>query len=305
MEIKKVKDTLPIPLSADVRYKVAGNVREVIFSSCIAKGGNITKLDKDTYMVNSTGEVKEINHIENRSNYIASVKRSMSKLRDYINTNVKDVRFCRWLTLTYAENVTDTKKVYFDFKNFVKRARSIYGHFEYIACLEPQGRGAWHLHVILIFDHIAPFMPNDVVADCWKKGFVTIKALESKDGTVDNLGAYLTAYLCDVELEEFKNEYPNMSIGEIKEVEFKGENGENKKKKYVKGGRLWRYPPGCNLFRCSRGIEKPEVSEMLYFEAKEKIGSAKPTYSQTILLKDEVTGFSNTITREYYNILRK
>lgn len=305
MEIKKLKDTLPVPLSAEVRYKDMGNIKEVMFSARKSEGGFITKLDKERYIDNRTGEIKEFNHIENRSQDISNVRKSMALGRDVINTNVKDVRFCRWLTLTYAENMKNPEKLMFDFKNFVKRARSIYGHFEYIACPEPQGRGAWHLHVILIFDHIAPFMPNDVVADCWKKGFVTIKALESKDGTVDNLGAYLTAYLCDVEVEEFKNEYPNMDIGEIKEIEFKDENGENKNKKYVKGGRLWMYPPGFHIFRYSKGIKKPEVSKMTYLEAKEKIGSVKPTYSQTILLNDEVSGFSNTITKEYYNILRK
>ena len=301
MEIKKLKDTLPVPLSAEVRYKDMGNIKEVMFSARKSEGGFITKLDKERYIDNRTGEIKNFNHIENRSQDISNVRKSLSLGRDVINTNVTDVNFCRWLTLTYAENMKNPEKLMFDFKNFVKRARSIYGQFEYIACAEPQGRGASHLHVLLIFDHVAPFMPNEVVADCWKKGFVTIKRIDD----VDNVGAYLTAYLCDVDVEEFKNEYPNMDIGEVKEIEFKDENGENKKKKYVKGGRLWMYPPGFHIFRYSKGIKKPEVSEMTYFEAKEKIGSAKPTYSQTILLNDNVSGFSNTITKEYYNVLRK
>jgi len=301
MEIKKLKDTLPVPLSAEVRYKDMGNIKEVMFSARKSEGGFITKLDKERYIDNRTGEIKNFNHIENRSQDISNVRKSLSLGRDVINTNVTDVNFCRWLTLTYAENMKNPEKLMFDFKNFVKRARSIYGQFEYIACAEPQGRGAWHLHVLLIFDHVAPFMPNEVVADCWKKGFVTIKRIDD----VDNVGAYLTAYLCDVDVEEFKKEYPNMDMGEVKEIEFKDENGEIKNKKYVKGGRLWMYPPGFHIFRYSKGIKKPEVSEMTYFEAKEKIGSAKPTYSQTILLNDDVSGFRNTITKEYYNILRK
>ena len=301
MEIKKLKDTLPVPLSAEVRYKDMGNIKEVMFSARKSEGGFITKLDKERYIDNRTGEIKNFNHIENRSQDISNVRKSLSLGRDVINTNVTDVNFCRWLTLTYADNMKNPEKLMFDFKNFVKRARSIYGQFEYIACAEPQGRGAWHLHVLLIFDHVAPFMPNEVVADCWKKGFVTIKRIDD----VDNVGAYLTAYLCDVDVEEFKKEYPNMDMGEVKEIEFKDENGEIKNKKYVKGGRLWMYPPGFHIFRYSKGIKKPEVSEMTYFEAKEKIGSAKPTYSQTILLNDDVSGFRNTITKEYYNILRK
>ena len=301
MEIKKLKDTLPVPLSAEVRYKDMGNIKEVMFSARKSEGGFITKLDKERYIDNRTGEIKNFNHIENRSQDISNVRKSLSLGRDVINTNVTDVNFCRWLTLTYAENMKNPEKLMFDFKNFVKRARSIYGQFEYIACAEPQGRGAWHLHVLLIFDHVAPFMPNEVVADCWKKGFVTIKRIDD----VDNVGAYLTAYLCDVDVEEFKKEYPNMDMGEVKEIEFKDENGEIKNKKYVKGGRLWMYPPGFHIFRYSKGIKKPEVSEMTYFEEKEKIGSAKPTYSQTILLNDDVSGFRNTITKEYYNILRK
>jgi hypothetical protein len=39
--------------------------------------------------------------------------------------------------------------------------------------------------------------------------------------------------------------------------------------------------------------------------AKEKIGSAKPTFSKSVALKDTEKDFENELTYEYYNILRK
>ena len=85
-----------------------------------------------------------------------------------------------------------------DFRHFNTRCREIFGHYEYITAAEPQGRGAWHLHCVFIFAGKAPYMENAVVRDCWKQGFVTVKRLDD----VDNVGAYLTAYLGDMELSE-------------------------------------------------------------------------------------------------------
>jgi hypothetical protein len=139
-------------------------------------------------------------------------------------------------------------------------------------------------------------MANDVVADLWKRGFVTVKRLDD----VDNVGAYLTAYLGDMEL----NEALERGVGgEIKTVEYE-ENGEQKSKRYIKGARLSMYPPGFNIFRYSKGCKKPIVTYTNYAEAKKKACGGTQTFSKAVVLLDEESDFKDTIVYEYYNTER-
>ena len=89
-----------------------------------------------------------------------------------------------------------------DFKHFIQRLRSHYWNrrIEYIAVAEPQRSGAWHMHVILIFSKTAPFIPNTKLREkYWRKGFVDIQKI---DENCDNLGAYFSAYLANIEYKE-------------------------------------------------------------------------------------------------------
>lgn len=299
--MKVTKLDTPIVLHDDSHVKLTemGNITEIMYSDKRSYGGYITKIDKDYYIDNRTGEFKEIKHIDNRSQDVSNVAKSLKSLRDIINTNVVDVSCCRWLTLTYADNMTDTNKLMRDFDNFNRRCRKIFGHYEYITASEPQARGAWHLHVLLIFNGTAPFMANDVVRKCWKQGFVNVRKLDN----VDNVGAYLTAYLGDMELSEAIEN--NLDTQSLKEVETTDDNGIKQTKRYVKGARLYMYPAGFHIYRCSKGIKKPTVSRVSYKKAKEKVSSAKLTFSKTVVLEDQVKDFKNTISYEYYSKLRK
>lgn len=52
--------------------------------------------------------------------------------------------------------------------------------------MEPQGRGAWHCHLLYIFDLVkAPYIANKTLSDLWGHGFVKISKLDN----VDNVGA--------------------------------------------------------------------------------------------------------------------
>lgn len=302
MEVKRLDTPFLIPDSAIVRLKEMGNIIEIMFSEKHSTGGYIRKIDKDSYCDIRTGELKEFQHLENRAQDLSNVSKSLSQGRDILNANITDVSCCRWVTLTYAENMTNPDKLANDFKNFNKRCRSIFGNYEYITAAEPQGRGAWHLHCVFIFNGKAPYMPNDLVSDCWKQGFVTVKKLDD----VDNVGAYLTAYLGDMELSEAeKSNFSIKTIKGIKEVEYEDENGEIQTKKYIKGARLCMYPPGFHIFRWSKGVKKPNVSNVDYKTAKEKASSAKLTFTKTVVLEDDEKDFKNTLNYEYYNSIRK
>lgn len=303
MDIRKI-DNLQIENNAMVRVKEMGNVTEIMYSDSYASKCVIKKINKDVYIDLRTGETKEFAHINNRACDLKSISKSLGRLRDYLNTNILDVSKCRWVTLTYAENMTDTKRLYDDFKNFVARLKRKIGKFEYIVAMEPQGRGAWHCHVVMIFENKAPYIPNDVMLKAWGNGFVTVKKLDD----VDNVGAYLTAYLGDMEVNDLCNsnkihEFVGQKLN-IKEIEIE-ENGVTQTKQYVKGARLHMYPPQFNLYRCSRGIKKPVIYYDSEIEAQKKVSAGTLTFEKTICLSDEQNDFEKTISYRYYNKNRK
>lgn len=282
-----------------VRVKDMGNVIELMYSQHKNTSCPILKISGEQYVDMRTGEVKNITHNKSRADDKNSVRASLNTLRDLINTNVHTPSHCLWVTLTYAENMTDTKRLYTDCDKFIKRMKYRY-RFQYIVAMEPQNRGAWHAHMIMIFDGKAPFIPNNELAQIWGHGFVTIKKLED----IDNIGAYLTAYLGDMELEEAQSAGMNISNKEIKFLEL-DEAGKKVKKAFIKGARLHMYPPKFNLFRHSRGIKKPDISYSTEKEARKKVGYGEPTFERTAKISDESSGFSNILNYRQFNILRE
>ncbi len=259
---------------------------------------NIRKLNNESYLVLDTGEVKDYVKTENRGQNVAGLKDTFRKLRDLINTNFVGGQNELHLTLTYAENMTDTNKLYIDFKNFWKRYKYKYGKdLDYLTVIEPQGRGAWHCHVLLRHnDGQKVFIPSKELEELWGKGFIKVKALNG----VDNIGAYLSAYLGDIEVTE--EQAICFDSSKIKQVEIEGQ-----KKNILKGGRLHLYPPGMNLYRHSSGIKFPVVESMEYQEVKKIVGSRNPNYSRTIkIIDDEAGRLLNSVTYEQYNmVIRK
>ena len=291
-----------------VSLKTMGHIYEICYLQKKNDKISTQLIDKDHYIYLDTGEIFECNHIDNRAENKFQVGQSLKRLRDYINTNVVDINKCKWITLTYAKNMTDTKKLYKDFQKFMQKLRYQYKDYniEYITACEPQARGAWHMHLILIFDKVAPFIPNTTIEKLWEQGFTKTTKLDD----IDNIGAYLTAYLGDMEftkenIQELQKQGLNVSQIALKEVnEIEGIKLKEPKS-FIKGGRLYMYPPKFNLYRISRGIKKPKKEYYSYHVAKEKAGLRVPTYSKAIQLTDIEKNFSNKIIYEYYNTKRK
>lgn len=292
MKVEKIED-IEISELAKVKVTTSGHIVEVMYMERKSKGNHIIKISANEYLDKLTGEVKEYQKTDNRSQSKNELRKTFKKLRDIVNCNVSEPRNCRWVTLTYAENMTDSVRLYKDCEKFIKKLRYRYGKFEYIQVAEPQGRGAWHIHMVMIFDKKAPYIDNKDMADMWGHGFTKTQKMDNND----NLGAYLSAYLGDVEFDSIKNDIGAMTecVGlEIKEVDGK---------KYIKGGRLHMYPTNFNIYRCSRGIKRPIVEELIEHDIKEKVSAATLTYQKTIKLSDD-DGYENTINYRYYNMKR-
>lgn len=303
MQIQRIENQRPA-LQAQVTVKLCGNVIEVKHSVHGPPEIVIEKLDANEYVDLRTGEVKEFRHTASRAEDKASVAQSLRNLRDLINANLTDPETALWVTLTYRDNMRDTQRLYEDFHAFIKRFRRYLtrqGHppCEYIAAAEPQGRGAWHLHVLLLFPEKAPFIPNAAMARLWGHGFTKTKGLKG----VDNPGLYLTAYLGDMEFTEAA--MSGAQRGRLGEVEAEDEQqGRRVKKAIVKGARLHLYPSGFNLYRHSRCVKRPEVLHMTEGEAQEIVGKAPLTYEKTVAVLDGQGQTVNIINYRQYNRAR-
>lgn len=257
----------------------------------------IQKISKDEYVNLETGEIGQFEKTENRSQSYSALKKTFKNMRYLINNNFTGGKNELHLTLTYAENMTDPNKLYDDVRKFIQRLRYQFkddSKIEYMAVVEPQERGAWHLHVLTKFiDLNSVFIENKRLAEVWGHGFVNVRRIEE----IDNLGAYLTAYLSDVEINRENMFNPNFENHDIVQKEVAG-----KTKAFVKGGRLHMYPTGMNIYRNSRGIKPPERKVMKYKNAKKIVGNSAPHYSQSY--KVETDDFKNTISFEQYNTKR-
>ena len=295
MKVLKNQPSKEVLKNKIVKLTTMGNIQEImIIEKLQLDGFPIKKISKTEYMIIETGEVMEYKVGENRSENKESLRKTFKKIRQLINTNFTGEKNELAFTITYDVNMTDTKVLYNDFKAFMRKLKSQYSKVEYISVVEPQARGAWHCHVLLKFMELKKiYIPNKEINEMWGHGFVTVKAIKQN---VDNLGAYLSAYLGDVELENDCDVKPGMFI---KEVEIKG-----KPKKFIKGGRLHMYPPGMNIIRASRGIKQPTKEYMRYDKAKKIVGAGTPNYSTCIKILDDDGLEINSIAYENYNSKR-
>lgn len=299
MYLKTVENQHPAA-KATVTVKVCGNIIEVRHSSHGPPEITIEKLNAEEYIDLTTGEIKPFRHRETRASDKFGVAKSLRNLRDIINTNLTGGETALWVTLTYRENMRNTQRLYSDFHAFIKRfrrylAKHNHPKCEYIVAAEPQGRGAWHLHVLFLFPQKAPFLPNAHIAALWGHGFTKTKRL---NGT-DNPGLYLTAYLGNMEFSEAVS--GGALQGQLKEVESVTESGDKIRKAIVKGARLSLYPSGFHFFRCSRGVKRPHVCTMSEEKAMEFVGSAPLTYEKTIEITDFEGKTVNVINYRQYN----
>lgn len=288
--------------SDSVTVTQMNHVVEVQYMEKMNRTNHIQKLDKDRYVDKRTGEIKFYEHIDNREGSLNSLRQTFKKMRYLINNNFIGNGNELHITLTYAENMTDTKRLYSDLDKFMKRLKYKYRDvttLDYMNVIEPQGRGAWHCHLLIRFNDLQTvYIPNSELAELWGQGFIKIKSLKD----IDNIGAYLSAYLADIELE-----IDTLTAGEMlsiasanHEVTTKIVSGQEKK--FIKGGRLRLYPPGMNLYRKSKGIVFPERRQMRYENVKKVVQSAQPNYSKAYTVKND--DFENTIIFEQYNLKR-
>ena len=280
-----------------VTVKEMGNVVEITYNSNMNTKPHTIKLNKKEYLELKTGEVKKYSSSKDestRADNINSARKTMNKIREIINTNVTDNSKCLWITLTYKENMTDSKRLYYDFVKFHKKFcrycmnKNILKP-EYISVAEPQARGSYHLHLIYIFKESNIYIPNDDIADLWGHGFTKTKKIEDEC----NVGCYLVAYLSDLDINEDIKSY--FDEKDIKEVKI-----DDVKKSVLKGGRLHLYSRYVNIIRHSRGIKYPKKIRMSHNNALELVKNKELVYHSCFELSDEEKDYKTIIDKKIF-----
>lgn len=133
--------------------------------------------------------------VERKEEYRASVNyKAREKVRRLISANFGAGSL--FITLTYAENMTDIETANYDLKKFIQKMKRKQNDFKHVTVIEFQKRGAVHYHMVCNF-HLTWSNEKElqekerVLGKIWSHGFVDIKEIEH----VDNIGAYVVKYM--------------------------------------------------------------------------------------------------------------
>ena len=129
-------------------------------------------------------EASEDNKQKNREKCSNRAARTVRRL---VNSNI--AINSKFLTLTFADHVTDLKKANYEFKKFKQRFEYYLGvRIKYLCVPEFTKKGRIHYHVVLFN---LPFVKNKTLQSIWSNGFIKINKIDN----CDNVGAYVSKYM--------------------------------------------------------------------------------------------------------------
>lgn len=257
-----------------IALEIAGNVLDLRQSTRSVGKSNVQWIDADHYIDLKTGEIREAEHSVTRGDKMSvhQLRRSFREMRGIINTNFRG-KYGEGnetlITLTYHENMQDPQRLYYDLQKFMLKLKYHVGNIKYVTAVEPQGRGAWHAHILC--QQLAPgeLVDKKLIAQLWNHGIIVdVENLRE----CDNVGAYLTAYLSNT-------------------PEDAQANGHQVGKAVKKGNRLHMYPRGMHVYRASRNCEKPvkikiapisDEMRAIYTVASERYSASVDVFAEDI-----------------------
>jgi len=153
----------------------------------------LTKIDVDvTSNCVNTDNMKDTNSIELRS-----IMRSKLECQRLAKSNIKDWE--TFITLTFAENVTDVTFANKKFRYFIDKVRRVKKDFKYLCIPEFQKRGAVHYHMLCninIDDNSLLYVQEDNKKykhiKYWNDGFSSIEVMT---GDPKKVVGYISKYM--------------------------------------------------------------------------------------------------------------
>lgn len=221
------------------------------------------RLSGTEYLDKKTGEIKKYNKkAKTRNESPNELRKTFKALRRLINYNFCAGNNEKHITLTYGKLQKDYKQVNSDFRQWWRKIKKYFPSLEYICVIEYQASGSIHLHV-LVKDIDNEDLPLDqtLLNETWSKGFSEVTDIKN----VSNLGAYLTAYFINLNLnEDIQNKNANKLI--------------------LKGERLKYYKTNQRIFSTSRGIVRNKGHTTTLEEVEKITRGAKLVYADSKII---------------------
>lgn len=133
------------------------------------------------------GDIEFDNTLSDRKN---NQHKARNNLRRLITANFDSGS--KFITLTFADDITDVKQANNHYKKFIMRMRYRFGNFKYATVVQFQDKnrdGVVHFHMMSDLDYI----PQKELEEIWGHGFVGINKIDH----VDNVGAYMIRYMSE------------------------------------------------------------------------------------------------------------
>lgn len=179
----------------DKKIIKSGNVFEVYeYENKICKG---FKSNGGRHHQVSTSEEDKAH---NRDKVLANARKDIRRI---VNSNFNQYgQISKFLTLTFADHVTDIDMANSEFQLFIKRLNynvfnSKKAVLKYTVVPEFTKAGRVHYHLVL---YNMPYVPIKDIQEIWGNGISYIEKVEQ----ADNVGAYICKYLSKETAESFK-----------------------------------------------------------------------------------------------------
>lgn len=243
-------------------YK-CGNYQEIVCCRQDTKPIQITKLNKNQYIDNSTGELKEYHYSKYKT--LDNIKEQFKKIPRLIKGYFNGDNTERFITLTYSYIMNNPYLLPYDFKKFIRKINRRYGKCRYIYIKEPNGKGSWHIHSIIKRLDEKPFNITDkTLRTLWGNGYAV--------STEIPYNIYTLPHYFDVTRYDEKK------------------------------SRIVYYPPYLNIYGCSKDV-KTEKVRGLYKDLKPlsmtKIYDSENQYILVNQEDGEITGQWKTAYEQY------
>lgn len=256
------------------------------------KRSNVTNLKNGKYKVKN-GEIKTQKRSKKKIDNPVSLQRSFLRLRrtiEFATSNTIDKAKIS-ITLTYANDCTDTDQLQHDFDIFLKRLRRyVKSHFNnatfsFIKIFEPDedlaenNKPRWHIH-LLIFGLY--FIDKKVLAKLWGHAdSVHVDSLRGRNPL--SVALYYTGY---------------MNVDEDSNPE-----NESKEKKIEKKKRLDMYPRDFAIYSTSRTIRPVKWKREKLSNIIKRFPNLQIVNSASRIIKNKQNKEVNRI--DYMNLLRE
>lgn len=214
-------------------YK-CGNYKEIV---CCRQDTNIniTRLSKNQYIDNSTGEIKDYHYSEYKT--LDSIKRQFKNIPRFIKGYFDCDNTERFITLTYSYIMNKPSNLSYDFKKFIKKIIRRYGKCRYIYIKEPNGKGSWHIHSLIKRLDGKPFnITDEALRKLWGNGYAVsneipynlytlpqyfdVTRYDDKKSRLVYYPPYLNIYGCseDMKIEKINGLYKDLKPSEMPKI---------------------------------------------------------------------------------------